>query len=320
MVVLVAGCAGRTPAPIDHRDQTPPVGSLSSIPRLPPPSPIAAPSAATAAGAGAPVPMTPDGRTPVEPGTAAVQTAPIRGGIIESKPLPGPTVAVKASPRVAKRPYSDVALADLTRTDAANGGAVALPPAPPPTLPGAASPGSGSPGSGAAGAGGAPGAAAAGGALAGGASSGSTSANGAGPGTAAPPAVVATAPASRPGDSAAWMWPAKGKVIATFDNAKQKGILIAGKRGDAVTAAADGKVIFAGVVKGYGNLVVVKHANDLLSVYAHNDANNVKEQQNVKRGQTIATLGASDADRVALHFEVRRQGKPIDPLSMLPAP
>jgi lipoprotein NlpD len=95
---------------------------------------------------------------------------------------------------------------------------------------------------------------------------------------------------------------------------------IAGASGDAVLAAAEGKVVYAGAgLRGYGNLIILKHNNTFLSAYAHNKALLVKEDQTVKKGQKIAEMGDSDAERVKLHFEVRRQGKPVDPLKYLPA-
>ena len=115
-------------------------------------------------------------------------------------------------------------------------------------------------------------------------------------------------------------WPANGQLIAGFDEAKNKGIDIAGKLGDPVLAAADGQVVYAGAgLRGYGNLVIVKHNNTYLTAYAHNQRLLVKEDQKVRKGDKIAEMGSSDADRVKLHFEVRRQGKPVDPAKYLPA-
>ncbi|HZX26819.1 MAG TPA: peptidoglycan DD-metalloendopeptidase family protein [Telluria sp.] len=117
-----------------------------------------------------------------------------------------------------------------------------------------------------------------------------------------------------------WMWPTDGKVVATFDEGKNKGIDIAGKAGQQVLAAGAGKVMYAGSgVRGYGNLVVVKHSNSLLSAYAHNRAIVVKEGQTVNKGQIIAEMGDTDADAVKLHFEIRQQGKPVDPTKFLPS-
>src|SRR5690606_22768601 len=99
-----------------------------------------------------------------------------------------------------------------------------------------------------------------------------------------------------------------------------KGMVLGGKAGDPVYAAADGRVVYAGSgLRGYGNLVIVKHNAQYLTAYAHNQALLVKEDQVVRRGQKIAEMGATDADRVQLHFEVRKQGKPVDPAKSLPA-
>jgi lipoprotein NlpD len=117
-----------------------------------------------------------------------------------------------------------------------------------------------------------------------------------------------------------WMWPSDGKIVATFDEGKNKGIDIAGKMGQQVMAAGSGKVMYAGSgIRGYGNLVIVKHSNSLLSAYAHNRTILVKEGQNVTKGQPIAEMGDSDADAVKLHFEIRQQGKPVDPAKFLPS-
>jgi len=117
-----------------------------------------------------------------------------------------------------------------------------------------------------------------------------------------------------------WMWPSDGRIIATFDEGKNKGIDIAGRLGQQVMAAGAGKVMYAGSgIRGYGNLVIVKHSNSLLSAYAHNRSILVKEGQNVTKGQAIAEMGNSDADTVKLHFEIRQQGKPVDPSKFLPS-
>ena len=108
-------------------------------------------------------------------------------------------------------------------------------------------------------------------------------------------------------------------MVAGFDEARNKGLDIAGRAGEPVVAAADGRVVYAGAgLRGYGNLVIVKHNNTYLTAYAHNQTLLVKEDQTVRRGQKIAEMGSSDADRVKLHFEIRRQGKPVDPARYLP--
>ena len=139
---------------------------------------------------------------------------------------------------------------------------------------------------------------------------------------AAPPApITAPSPAAATGDEdVGWIWPAQGTLLAGFDEAKNKGLDISGKAGDAVIASADGRVVYAGAgLRGYGNLIILKHNNTFLTAYAHNQALFVKEDQSVKKGQKIAEMGNSDADRVKLHFEIRRQGKPVDPAKYLPA-
>jgi lipoprotein NlpD len=136
----------------------------------------------------------------------------------------------------------------------------------------------------------------------------------------APPAAPAPEPAKSgtQKEDIDWMWPAKGKLIAPFAEAT-KGMDIAGKRGSPVVAAAAGRVIYADAgLRGYGKLVIIRHNDTWLSAYAHNDNILVKEQQEVKKGQKIAEMGSTDADQVKLHFEIRRQGKPVDPAKVLP--
>ena len=144
----------------------------------------------------------------------------------------------------------------------------------------------------------------------------------AGPAASVAPAAASTiAPAAaREGDDDVnWAWPAGGPVIAPFDEGKVKGLVIGGKAGDPVLAAADGRVVYAGSgLRGYGNLIILKHNNTYLTAYAHNQTLLVKEDQAVRRGQKIAEMGSTDADGVKLHFEIRKQGKPIDPAKLLP--
>ncbi|MES2148723.1 MAG: peptidoglycan DD-metalloendopeptidase family protein [Pseudomonadota bacterium] len=138
----------------------------------------------------------------------------------------------------------------------------------------------------------------------------------------APPVAPAapSIPAAGEDEKLSWMWPSNGKIVATFDEGKNKGIDIAGKAGQQVMAAGAGKVMYAGSgIRGYGNLVIVKHSNSLLSAYAHNRSIVVKEGDTVNKGQTIAEMGDSDADSVKLHFEIRQQGKPVDPSRFLPS-
>ncbi len=144
------------------------------------------------------------------------------------------------------------------------------------------------------------------------------------PAASSPPAAPVAAPPAAaaprdPDDDLGWAWPAAGPVASGFDEAKSKGLAISGKVGDPVLAAADGRVVYAGSgLRGYGNLIIVKHNATYLTAYAHNQALLVKEDQAVRKGQKIAEMGSSDADRVQLHFEIRRQGKPIDPARLLP--
>lgn len=141
-----------------------------------------------------------------------------------------------------------------------------------------------------------------------------------------PAASASTAPAALPAapsgleDAISFQWPVRGNLIAGFDESKNKGLDIAGKAGDPVSAAADGRVVYSGAgLRGYGNLIILKHNNTYLTAYAHNQTLLVKEDQIIKRGQKIAEMGSSDADQVKLHFEIRRQGKPVDPAKYLSA-
>jgi lipoprotein NlpD len=308
VLALLAACASRPPAPVESRTRPP--GAAVPAPR-PPPTP--------AAPAGAP------------PGTApgdgvVVQSAQVRPSGIEVRPLGGATPApaaggVRTQPKGVKRPYTPSALAELKAAE----GAVA-------------------------GAGPSTGAGASGGAAPGAASAGALPAAAATvpPGAPAPspaatppattpptptPPVATTAPApggppapasgvssgDAPAGKVNFAWPAKGRVIAGFSEPRSMGLSIAGTPGDPVAAAADGRVIFSGPgPRGYGNLIIVKHDAETLSVYAHNRALLVKEGQAVKQGQTIAELGDTGTDRPRLHFEIRRNGRPVDPLKLLP--
>lgn len=137
----------------------------------------------------------------------------------------------------------------------------------------------------------------------------------------APPVAPVSAPAPSLGvnDDPGFIWPSSGALLAGFDEVRNKGYDIGGKAGDPVLAAADGRVVYAGAgLRGYGNLIILKHNNTFLTAYAHNQSLLVKEDQSVRRGQKIAEMGSTDADRVKLHFEVRRQGKPVDPARYLP--
>ena len=136
------------------------------------------------------------------------------------------------------------------------------------------------------------------------------------PSEASPPSVVVeTVPA---GDQIEWIWPTKGKVLEGFSEGT-KGIDISGTLGQAVNASATGKVVYSGGgLRGYGKLVIIKHNNTYLSAYAHNNKLLVKEGQTVSKGQKIAEMGSTDSSLVKLHFEIRKNGKPVDPLKHLP--
>jgi len=223
------------------------------------------------------------------PPVAAPVATPLasNGPIVESRPLAN-TDKLKVEPRGQRLPYSDRNLAQLSAGEPAAG----TPPAPvSPAVPAPASPAPATPA----------------------------------PATPAPatPAPVPAAPEKATGtadEAVDWIWPVKGKVLAGFTEAT-KGMDIGGKKGAPVVAAAGGRVVYAGTgLRGYGKLVIIKHNDTWLSAYAHNENILVKEQQEVKRGQKIAEMGSSDADQVKLHFEIRRQGKPVDPAKLLPSP
>ncbi len=143
-----------------------------------------------------------------------------------------------------------------------------------------------------------------------------------------PKAPAGKAPSEAPGAAAAeadeeridWGWPAEGKIVAGFNEGDNlKGVDIAGKHGQAVIASAPGRVVYSGAgLRGYGKLVIIRHNKTYLSAYAHNSQILVKEGQSVAKGQKIAEMGNSDADQVKLHFEIRRLGKPVDPVKYLP--
>lgn len=218
---------------------------------------------------------------------AGVQTMPVLSPPPSEKVQP--PVPKKTSPKGEKRPYSDATLADL-RGDGApraesKGESRALDkPDGPDTAPAR--------------------------------SAGSVAQAAVAAGAIAPGAVVS----ATDDEKLSWMWPSNGKIVSTFDEGKNKGIDIAGRAGQPVMAAGSGKVMYAGSgIRGYGNLVIVKHSNSLLSAYAHNRSIVVKEGDSVGKGQVIAEMGDSDADSVKLHFEIRQQGKPVDPTRFLPS-
>lgn len=139
-------------------------------------------------------------------------------------------------------------------------------------------------------------------------------------------AAASTSPTSTDNQSGdptepAWMWPATGPVVAGYGGtANRRGLIIGGQAGDPVFAAADGRVVYAGAgLRGYGNLLIIKHNSQYLTAYAHNQKLLVKENQVVRKGETIAEMGDTDAPQVQLHFEIRKQGKPVDPALSLPS-
>lgn len=143
-----------------------------------------------------------------------------------------------------------------------------------------------------------------------------------------PPAVAPSAPSPPPpappplnpqGKVSAWLWPASGPVTRGYQSNVHKGIDIGGERGDPVRAVADGVVVYAGTgIVGFGELLIVKHNDIYISAYGHNDRLLVGENAVVRAGQTIAEKGSSGTDTVKLHFEIRKEGKPVDPLKLLP--
>ena len=139
------------------------------------------------------------------------------------------------------------------------------------------------------------------------------------PSVANTPATTPVTPVSR--SASGWSWPSQGAVISRFSSngSLNKGIDIAGELGQPVLAASDGSVVYAGSgLRGYGELIIIKHSDTYVSAYGHNRRLLVREGQQVKAGQSIAEMGSTGADRVKLHFEIRRQGKPVDPLQYLP--
>lgn len=252
---------------------------------------------------GAPVTVSPGTVVTPIPATGAIQGQPLPAGApapgaaqpatgaISVLPIEAP---LKREPKSQRVPYSDAALVAMQQ-----GEAVATPPAPGSATP-AATARSGAPASPAAGAATPP------------------------AGTAPVPAAVAVVEADiKPGngverDGIAWTWPTSGKVASKFnDKAPMKGIDIAASAGTPVVAAASGKVIYVGKEpRGYGQMIVVSHAKETVSVYFHTDKVQVKEQQRVMLGQKLAEV--SDAAANKMHFEVRRQGRPIDPASLMP--
>jgi lipoprotein NlpD len=238
-----------------------------------------------------------------QPPVAPVATiAPPAAASVPAAPPPGArnSETYKTQPKAIKEPYSDQALRDVQRGAALASAAPVTSPAPPSgaALPPAAAASQASPRP--------PQVAPI-------------------PAPAVEPPVVARVeprpPPAPDGDERVdWVWPVRGKVVSGFsDAASLKGIDIAGASGQPVAASAGGKVVYAGTgLRGYGKLIIIKHNGTYLSAYAHNKEILVKEGQQVAKGQKIAEMGNTDADQVKLHFEIRRQGKPVDPLRYLP--
>ena len=322
ILLLFAGCATREPAPVEDRAARPPPSSATQLP-APPPAPTAAETEArpqtytvkrgdtlhqialdngldyrelaawnslenpNVIRVGQVLRLSAPNESGVPPTATGVTTAPLRAGppvVAEGKPAPPPVVAragdnVKSAPKALKEPYSEHAVREIALASAS-----------------AATP---------------------------------TSSAAAGENVAvAPPSrpdakgEAARAPQSSNGDDDRldWAWPAKGKLVGAFsETANLKGIDIAGAAGEPVLASAPGRVVYAGTgLRGYGKLIIIKHNNIYLSAYAHNREILVKEGQQVAKGQKIAEMGNTDADQVKLHFEIRRLGKPMDPVRYLP--
>ena len=133
--------------------------------------------------------------------------------------------------------------------------------------------------------------------------------------------VANASPPTADSKIAEWQWPTEGRVIESFSESEggNNGLDIMGQRGQSIVAAAGGKVVYSGdALRGYGNLIIIEHNKAFISAYAHNDKLEVSEGQKVKIGEKIATMGSSGADGIKLHFEIRHQGKPVDPEKYLP--
>ena len=307
MVLAVAACATRAPAPVVERQAPPPVPAPAPQPPVAEaaPKPVEKPTPThtvrrgetlvsialqygldyrelaawnnitnlNALGVGQVLVLAaPAGMPPLAaPVTTPLVTA---GPPIEARPLAN-TPSAKVEPRGQKVPFSERALAQLGVPDPGGSVVASAPLVAPPV-------------------------------------------------TAAPPVPPRPEPEKTPPgtdkEDVDWIWPVKGKVITPFTESA-KGMDIGGRKGAPVVAAASGRVVYAGAgLRGYGKLVIIKHNNTWLSAYAHNDNIVVTEQQEVRKGQKIAEMGSTDADQVKLHFEVRREGKPVDPAKVLPRP
>jgi len=302
LVAVLAGCASRTPAPVDDRRPSP--AAKQTAPRMA--APVARPSTYVVKRGDTLYSIALEHgvdfrelaqwnrlddpskirigqelrvAAPEEPAAAQVGVARVPRAI-ESHPLgPGagtaaaaaaaPETGMKTSPKALRLPYSEQNLAALSR---AGGKPEAKPEARPEARPEATKP-------------------------------------------------VAVAAPERPADALDFIWPAKGRVLAGFSEPRNKGVDIEGKPGDPVVAAAAGRVIYVGSgIPGLGKFIVVRHENGFNTVYAHNRENLVKMDQTLARGQKIAEIGSTDTDSPKLHFEIRKLGTPLDPLKYLPPP
>jgi lipoprotein NlpD len=234
--------------------------------------------------------------SPVEP-AAPITARPLGPeGPVSAAPAAAPTAGgLKTEPRGLRLPYSDENLATVQRADGARVAAAPKPEAPPAAAP--------------------------------------VKPEAPAPVPAAKPEPVPNVAGAKPepppparpepdgaDDRVEWAWPAAGKVVATFNGASSKGVDIAGRTGDPVYASAPGKVVYSGEgIPAYGKLVIIRHNGTYLSAYAHNSQILVKEGQTVTKGQKIAEVGSSGSESPRLHFEIRRLGKPVDPLQYLPS-
>lgn len=327
--VLLAGCAASRPAPVVHR---------TPVPDAPPGATAQArhEDMASRPGGAGPLGQSGQGGQPSGQGggqpSDGSQVTPIYQGAINQPGRYGSAddTGVKVGPQGIKRPYGTPVPPPPAPTHVARAGQADGHGQPAGSLGGAQAAGAAA--GKAAGAGAAAAQAGAQGATAGAAQASPVSrgevsskpAPEARPAQPAPkPASEAKAPpvpsATRSFDGVRFSWPVGGPVIQGFDGVNNKGLLVGGKVGEPVQAAAEGRVIFSGQgPRGYGNLVIIKHSNEMLSVYAHNRSLSVKEGDQVSRGQKIGELGDVGPGRTALHFEVRQSGKPVDPAGVLP--
>lgn len=305
LAVSIGACARRTAAPITDRKPAPPLAGPIGAPKPPPPG-QAEPAPPPEVQQVEVKPIAP----PVTVETRPIEAKPIgpapRQGDLAKPAAPTPPAAtgrvdVKSEPRAFKAPYSEDNARLVQRGEdpsrvAPKPGAEAAKPAPtdaapPPSAdakPAATSPDSATP---------------------------ATPSGVPGPIARADPQPK---PRAAEADRVDWAWPAAGRVVEKFEG-NSKGLGIAGRTGEPVLAAGDGRVVYSGSgLRGYGQLVIIKHNETYISAYAHNSRILVKEGQQVAKGQKIAEMGSSDADRTKLHFEIRRQGKPVDPLGHLP--